>query len=436
MSARLAAGLVTQARFLPLMIAQSLGAFNDNFFRYALITLVTYKELSLLGASSEVIVPLAASLFTGAILLFSAIAGRLADKYDRTRLMRVAKFAEIWLMAIVAIAFVLELPLLLMPALFLMGVQSAFFSPAKQAALPTLLKPEELVPANALLSGTLNVSVLLGIGIGSWLIQRAGGELYVGAVLIIMAILGWLSIRQLPPARASEPDAPVSFNFIWETVRVLRFAVQHPDVLRPLLGAAWFWMLAAAVITLMPNFTKNVLGADESVFLLFSVLFTIGAAIGALLCGVISGKGEALWISCLGALGLVVFNTDIALASLGRAPTGETLTHAADFLADRGNWRLLFDLGFAAISAGLFVVPLQALAQRRARPDLRGRLLAAGGLMNAGTATIGNFMLAGLAFAGLPIQFAFFVLAAVSLFAAGFIAWRMKRKTSASHSAS
>ena len=131
-----------------------------------------------------------------------------------------------------------------------------------------------------------------------------------------------------------------------------------------------------------------------------------------------------------------MFNTDIALASLGRAPTGETLTHAADFLADRGNWRLLFDLGFAAISAGLFVVPLQALAQRRARPDLRGRLLAAGGLMNAGTATIGNFMLAGLAFAGLPIQFAFFVLAAVSLFAAAFIAWRMKRKTSASHSAS
>lgn len=341
--------------------------------------------------------------------------------------MRTAKFLEIGLMVIVALGFVLEQPHLLMIALFLMGTQSAFFTPAKNAALPTLLESRELVPANALISGFLNVSVLIGIGLGTWLAVRSFGPVAVGAGLVVMAILGWLAIRQLPPAPASRPDMPLSINFVGETFRVLGYALRAPDVLRPLMGVAWFWMLAASIITVVPVFTASVLGADETVVLLISALFTVGAAAGAMLCGALSGDGDALPFSIAGALGIVVFAGDVALYTWSNplTPEGAALMSADAFLADRAQLRVLVDLGMAAVSAGLFVVPLQAMAQRRAPEELRGRLLAAGGILNAATATAGQFVLAVIAALALPIQTAFLTIALVSLLAGLLILWRL-----------
>lgn len=427
MSARIAAQLITQRRFLPLLLAQCLGAFNDNLFRYALVTMVTYSGLTLFGLDRAILVPIAASMLTLPIFLFSAIAGRMADKFDRTRIIRVTKFIEIWLMLIVALAFFLKQPLLLLVALFLMGAQSAFFTPSKSSALPTLLAPHELVPANALLSGFLNVSILLGIGLGTWLVVRPFGPEWVGLGLVVVAILGWLAARQLPNIPGANPDMPLSWNFLAETFRVLGYTLKAPDVLRPLLGAAWFWMLAASIITLMPVFTASVLGADETVVLLFSALFTLGAALGAILCGALSGKGDALSFSIAGAIGLVIFTGDVALTTWSNplVPHGAPLLGAGEFLADHGNWRLLADLGMAAISAGLFVVPLQAMAQRRAAPEMRGRLLAAGSIMNAATATLGQFSLAFIALLHLPIQTAFLAIGAGSLVVAGVTGWRL-----------
>jgi MFS-type transporter involved in bile tolerance (Atg22 family) len=262
--------------------------------------------------------------------------------------------------------------------------------------------------------------VLVGIGFGTVLITRENGPLIVGSVLVIVAIIGWIAMRQLPPAPASNPDMKVSFNFLWEIVRVLRSAFEHPQVLRPLLGAAWFWMLAASIVTLIPNFARGVLGTDETAVLLFSALFTVGAAIGAILCGALSGKGDALPFSVAGAIGLVVFNVDVALITWDNppVPADAELIPGLDFVRDPANRRLLIDLVLAAVSAGLFVVPLQAMAQRRSPADMRGRLLAAGGLLNAFTATLGQFTLAAIAFLALPLQSAFLYIAGVSLIVA------------------
>ncbi|MEE2567211.1 MFS transporter [Hyphobacterium marinum] len=426
MSAKVAVSLLGQRRYLPLLIAQALGAFNDNFFRYALITLVTYRSMTVLDLPSTVLVPIAASLFTAPIFLFSAMAGRVADVFDRTRVLRFTKFAEIWLMLLAGTGFVLGNPWILMGTLFLMGIQSAFFAPAKNAALPTLLAPHELVPGNALISGSLNLAVLVGVGFGTVLVVQHNGPATVAAILVVIAVIGWLSARMLPAAPAATPGLQVSFNFIGELVSVLWRATRHPDVLRPLIGAAWFWMLAASIVTLMPNFSRDVLGADQSVVLLFSALFSVGATIGAVLCGTLSGKGDALPFSVAGAIGLVIFPLDVAWQTMGNPPVAEdaVLASSTEFLADSSNWRIIADLGLAAVSAGLFVVPLQAMAQRRAPAQLRGRLLAAGGILNAATATLGQATLAILAMMSLPIPTAFILIAVVS---AGFGAvtfWR------------
>ena len=162
MSLGVAARLLVQRRFAPLMTAQALGAFNDNLFRFALVNLATFQGLTIFGLERELMVPIAATALTLPIFLFSAVAGQVADKYDRAFIMRRAKFVEIFLMIAAGIGFFLNSGLMLVIVLFFMGMQSAFFAPARNAALPTLLHGKELVTGNALVSGTLNVAILSG----------------------------------------------------------------------------------------------------------------------------------------------------------------------------------------------------------------------------------------------------------------------------------
>lgn len=416
MSAKIAVNLIGQRRYWPMLVAQSLGAFNDNFFRYALVTIVTTLGVTVFALDSSIMVPIAASAFTLPIFLFSPIAGRVADKVDRTKMMRFAKFAEIWLMLLAAAGFILNQPLFLIATLFLMGVQSAFFAPAKNAALPTLLEPHELVAGNAMISALLNISVLVGMGLGAILILRLNGPEMVGAGLVGVAVLGWITMRQLPPAPASNPDMKISFNFIAELFSVLRFTLDYPRVLWPLLGASWFWMLAATVVTLIPNFAQTVLGADALMVPVLGAIFTVGMIIGATICALFTGKGEALGFSIAGAFGLVIFTVDLAIHTWGYShPAGLPLTPAVEYITDPANRRLVIDFLGAAISAAIFVVPLQAMSQRRAPAESRGRLLAAGGVINAGTATLGQFSLAGFAALSLPLQTGFIFIGSVSL---------------------
>ncbi|GGH04470.1 hypothetical protein GCM10007420_21200 [Glycocaulis albus] len=428
MGLAVAARLMVQRRFAPLMAAQALGAFNDNLFRFALVNLATFQGLTIFGLERELMVPIAATALTLPIFLFSAVAGQVADKYDRAFIMRRTKFIEILLMIAAAVGFFFNSGLLLVIVLFFMGMQSAFFAPARNSALPTLLEGKELVTGNALVSGSLNVAILAGAALAVVFVVREDAALVLSATLIGVAVVGWLIMCLNKPAPADSPDLKVSWNIAVQTGKVLGFAFRAPDVLRPLLGAAWFWMLAASVLTLMPLFTAAVLGGDETVGLALTALFTVGAALGAILCGVFTRGQDALIFTVIGAFGLVIFPSFVALTTLGwPEPDPDNLAGADVFLADPANWAILAALALSAVSAGLFVVPLQAMAQRRARPEVRGRILAAGGIMNAATASLGQFTLFAIALLALPLQAAFGYIAVVSGLAGLFALWRMMR---------
>jgi acyl-[acyl-carrier-protein]-phospholipid O-acyltransferase/long-chain-fatty-acid--[acyl-carrier-protein] ligase len=487
MSLKLTVQLMGQRRYVPIWAGQVLGAFNDNLFRYSLVTLAAYSGLTVFDLPREQMTPIAATVFTLPIFLFSAVAGQIADLVDRAKIMRAMKFAEIFLMLGAAIGFLLSDPMILLGVLFFMGVQTAFFIPARNSAMPTLLKPSELVTANALMSGAINVAILGGAILGTLFIGLTYGPPAIGVLLVVVAIIGWLAVRQSLPARPTPApdkvrwnfsgaalqlailtavitgvvliDAPwgldwigatavlalvafgpqlvkrrsadvaaissrVKWNVLEETLRMLGFLWNAKAVLRPLVGVAWFWMMSAAVITVLPVFTRDVLGADESVVALFQLLFTIGAAGGALICGVLNRGQDALIFTVIGAAGLVGFSADLALYTAGMSQTGE-LKNAAAFIAESENWRILIGLFGAALSGGMFVVPLQAMAQRRADPERRGRLLAASGILNGAAGTLGPFVLFLLARADAPLQGAFWFVAGGSLIAGLFFAWRM-----------
>lgn len=425
MSLKLAVSLMGQRRYVPMWIGQVFGAFNDNLFRWSLVVLATYQGLTVFDLPPEEMTPIAATIFTLPIFLFSAVAGQIADRYDRMKIMRVLKFIEIFLMAAAAVGFIFQLPFVLLGVLFLMGVQTAFFIPARTSAMPTLLEPRELVTANALMSGPINVAILGGAIGATLMITQVWGAYATGAILVTVAILGWLGMRQGVPAPAFDPTLKIRANIVAETVRMLGFLWRAKDVLRPAIGVAWFWMMSAAVLTVLPLFARNVLGADGGVVAVFQVLFTLGAVTGALLCGVLNRGEDSLSFTVAGAIGLVIFPADIALYTLSWAPAGDELASVGAFLNDPASRRILIDLFMAALSGGLFLVPLQAMAQRRADPERRGRLLAASGILNGAAATLGPFVLFLLARTGLPVHAAFGFVAAGSAVAAIFFAWRM-----------
>ncbi|MEM8988428.1 MAG: MFS transporter [Pseudomonadota bacterium] len=429
MSMRLAGRLVAARRFGPMLGSQGLGAFTDNMLKQALLTLAAFGTLSVPGAPQDAIVPIAAALFTAPMFLFSALAGQVADKYDKAMVMRRTKFVEMVLMAIAAFAFVVDSGLLLLSCLFFMGVQSAFFAPAKNGSMPFYLKADELVTGNALMQGVLFLAILTGTGAGVLLILRDGGPLLIAAALIIASVGGWLLIKLTPTGETSDPGLIIRWNIFTETWRLLAFAAANGKVLRPMLGVAWFWLLSAAILTLLPLYARDSLYMDETVVFVFMALFTLGAALGSAACGVFSKGRESAPISAIGAVGIVVFSTDIFLASLGRAPTldasGEiVLSSAKTFFADWRNWRLAFDFVMAAASAGLFVVPLQAMVQARADRDKRARIMAAGNILNALAATVGQFSLLAITLSGLPRHTAFLALALASAAVAAYMARR------------
>ncbi len=419
--------LLTQRRFGPLLAAQSLGAFNDNLFKYSLIILITFGGLHLKGIPREVLVPVAATVFTLPIFLFSALAGQIADRFPLDRVMKLTKLAEIFLMSGAAIGFYFNSAPVLLFVLFLMGTQSAIFAPAKQSALPKYLSHAELMPGNALISGTLFLSILSGSLAGILLIPRPLGPQIVGATLVMVAILGWLFMRLMPTRPGTVRNLKLDWNVVSGTWNTMAALFREPRALRPLMGVAWFWTAGAASTTILPLYVHDVLHMDESVISIFMAVFTIGAALGSLGCAIITRNRDVLWLSIAGAILIAVFALDVVFASAGRS--GTELGGLSAFFADKRNWRLLLDFFGMAIFSGVFVVPLQAMSQHRAPRQVRARILAGGAVMNAAGASFAQLALIILNRAHFPLVSTYLGIALISLCFALFMIYRRVKNT-------
>ena len=422
--------LLLSRRFMPLFVSQIFGAFNDQFLKLALITMVTWKELSMAGIPPEQLVPIAGGIFTGFFFLFSGMAGQVADKFDKALVLIRVKQAEIIIMILAAIGLVFHQHWLLLICVGLMGAQSAFFSPTRNAVLPEWLSKNELVTGNALINGFVAVSVLLGQGLGSYLIITKGGPLFVAGLLLLFAVLGLYAISKAPPAPSTSPEIKIDYLIFPTILKTLGFAAKRPKVFRPMLGTAWYYWLVAAVLILMPTYIKSVLHYERSVFITIMVIFTIGALVGALATMVFNKLVKnALLISAIGALGIIASTLD--LFWLGEhseriAFVGAGLGDLPDFLKVVSAKRFMFDLGLAAFSASLFVIPLNALAQERADKKHRARLLAAGALLLNASTTLSQLSVYAMSKMGLAPHFAYLPIAFVTIFVLVYVTYRAR----------
>lgn len=401
--------LMKQRRFLPFFLTQFLGAFNDNVYKNALVVLLTFHAARYTSLSPGVLVNLCAGLFILPFFLFSATSGQIADKYEKSRLMRFTKLLEIVVMALGGIAFAVEsLPLMLF-ALFLMGTQATLFGPVKYAILPQHLGEAELVGGNALIEAGTFVAILVGTLSGGLLAGVTGGTLWITAGCLVVAVVGYLGSLRIPVALPPEPGLRLNPNPLGETWRGIGFARADRLVFLAILGISWFWLYGALLLAQLPAYTKDVLGAAEGGVTLLLAVFTLGIGSGSLLCARLSKQHVEIGLVPLGALGLSLAGLDLALASPAAAPR-VTLDLAA-LLAAPGTLRVLADLFALGLFGGLFIVPLYALMQLRSAAAQRARVVAANNILNALFMVAGALAAALLLAAGLSIPVLFGVAA-------------------------
>ncbi|HPF58884.1 MAG TPA: MFS transporter [Candidatus Competibacteraceae bacterium] len=373
--------LLKERRFLPFFITQFLGAFNDNVFKNALIILIAFQATD--PAQANVLINASAGLFVLPFFLFSATAGQLADKYEKSRLMQLIKLLEILIMLAAAMAFILGSLPLLIGLLFLMGWQSTLFGPVKYSILPQHLKPEELVGGNGWVEMGTFLAILIGTLLGGVLIAiQSNGAWLVAGTIVILAVLGFISSLFIPQAAPDAPDLRINWNPITETWRTISIARRNRTVFLSVLGISWFWFLGATYLAQLPNYTKLSLGGDEHVVTLLLTTFALGIGIGSMLCERLSGRRVELGLVPFGSIGLTVFGVDLFFAGVP-VSTDAPLIGALEFLRSTSNWRVLLDVLLMGMFGGFYIVPLYALVQQRSEPGFRSRVIAGNNIINA-----------------------------------------------------
>ncbi len=386
--------LMREKRFRPFFFTQFLGAFNDNVFKTTLITLVAFHTAKLTTIDGSTLATLLPGLFILPFFLFSATAGQLADKFEKSQIIRLVKVFEIGIMLFASAGFFLHNIWLLAAALFMMGMHSTLFGPVKYAYLPQHLKESEIVGGNGMVEMGSFVAILLGQVLGAWLAMQSEHALLTSSTVLVIAVLGYWTSCGVPNSPAVAPKLKINWNPITETYRNIKFIWQHQAIWLTIIAISWFWFYGATLLAQFPNFAKNILHGDESLFILLLSIFSLGIGIGSLMCEKLSKGKVELGLVLFGATGLTLFGADLYFASTSiyESLNNKALLDYAAFIGMHYDaeghliftyWRLLADIALIGVFGGLYIVPLYAFIQTRSEKSHQSRVIAANNILNA-----------------------------------------------------
>lgn len=448
--------ILTKRRFFPLFITQFLGAFNDNLMRNGLVTLITFKIVSAdaLGADPKILATLAAVFLIAPYIFFSALAGELADKFERSHLMRYTKFFEVAVMSAAAYGFYTNDVYLLLGLLFGAGLQATFFSPMKYSVLPDHLSKDELITGNGFIEGGTFLAILMGSILGTQFgnlidLNNPETSLYIGITLIILSMVGVITCFFIPKAAAASPGLKVNINIIKSTWHILRIVHSNRPVFYAVMGTSWFWLIGSIFMSQFPAFGREVLFANPNVYTVFLATFSIGVAIGSVVCAkMLNGEITArlapralMGITACTAILLVatyfaylppadVIEKDHMLRN--GTLTGEAAISAreyvtahllspAEFFSHLPNLLVLVGIFGISFFGGIYTVPLKAIIQTRADETARSRVIAGDNIYNAVFMVLAGIATAVLLMAKVGVLEIFAIVAVLNLFYAFFV---------------
>jgi len=411
--------LLKTKRFAPLFITQFLGAFNDNLFKNTLVVILTFQAAQWTSVSSPLLAPSIGALFILPFFLFSGLAGALADKYDKAKLSRLVKLLEFFLMTIATLGFLFHQFEILLVVVFGLGLHSALFGPIKYSIIPQHMHENELISANALVESGTFAAILLGTIGGGLLSAYPNGGVITGVSGMVIALVGYFASRYIPAAFSSAPNAPLSYNLLSLTLNAVKLAYKNRVVFLAILALSWFWLYGALLLSVFPSFVKSVLMGDESTVTLLLTLFTVGVAVGSILCERLSYHTVVPSFIVIGAIGMALAGIDFAVSAHYFHPIG-TLGNNLAF------WHILIDLTCIGIFGGFYSVPLYTLMQSRSDPLFRSRIIAANNILNALFMVLGAIVMIVLLGEGWSIPNVFAFVSATTVIVAGGIALKLK----------
>ncbi len=389
------APLITSRFFGPFFVTQFCGAFNDNIFKTTILISFTFfstQNVSFLNNLGQL-------CFVLPFFLFSAWAGNIADRVEKSQWIQRIKLLEIAIMCFGALCLLKQWTWGLILLLFAMGTQSSLFGPVKYSIIPQHVKHAQITKANAYVETGTFLAILCGNLIAGVLFGFNHSLPIIGILLILVALLGWLSSRKIPTALPEEnPDGSTACDTSMMTLStLLKTAYQNRTLFLSMLGVAWFWFLGAAYLTQLPEYTHTYLNSNESVISFLLIAFSIGIGIGSLLCSWLSAGKIEIGLVPLGALGICVFGFDLTLVPPVMPNPGSSIIGLYEAVNSDIHWRVFNDLVCIGISGGLYIVPLYGLIQTRSKTSERARMIAASNILNAFlmvlSALFGIFML-------------------------------------------
>jgi 1-acyl-sn-glycerol-3-phosphate acyltransferase len=375
----------------------------------------------MMGLGPDLMVVVCGGVFILPFFLFSATAGQVADKYPKDKLMRIIKAFEIVIMLVGTYGFITENLIVLVSSLFFMGLQSAFFGPVKYSILPELVDEDELVEGNALVEMGTFLAILIGTIVGGVAIALdENAEGVVSLLIILIAVVGYIFSRFIRPLKPINPNRKIDFGLIKPSIETLKITKKIQSVFYSVIGISWFWFLGAALLSIFPIYAKEVLRGPENLVTLFLAVFSVGVAVGAILCEKMSKDHLELGLVPIGSIGMSLFLIDLYFIGTPNFVVN-TGTEISMFFQHLNGVRLLLDLFFFSAFGGLFTVPLYTFIQQRSELNDRSTVIAGNNILNALFMVVASLFLMGLLAAKISIPTFFLIFAVLNLLVAGFI---------------
>lgn len=405
--------LFLRRRFVPIFLATFLGALNDNMIRSGLVVLIAYSTAKgiTLPMQPEILVTICGALLMSPLIIFSSIAGSLADKYEKSRLVVIAKVAEVAIMGVCFIGFQEQNIPLLMVMLFISGIHTTFYSPIKFSILPDHLQKAELIAGNGFMAAGSYIAILLGLIAGGLLVEYPGN--LIGYASIGVAVLGLVSACFILPSQIGHADMVIDWNLWRATGQILSYATRDSAVWLPIVAVSWFLLFASVYMSQFANFSEAVIGANNQVYILLLTVFSIGTAIGSVTCDtLLKGEISARFMPWA-AGGLSLFTYALVVVT---PPSHVPLLDAWGFLQIPQNWLVMGCMMMVALSGGVYIVPLYAMLQANTPAQYRSRIIAASNLNDSVFMTTAAVISAVLLSLGFGILDLFKIIATLNLF--------------------
>lgn len=421
--------LFANRRFLPMFLASFLGTFNDNLLRSGLVVLIAYSAehgISLF-ADPKILVTLCSALLVLPMVLFSSVAGQLADKCDKALLVKLTKLAEIFIMLGVAYGFYSQNVILLMSLLFISGTHTTFVIPIKFSILPQHLRNGELLAGNGFIASGGYLAILIGMIAGGLLVDAPYN--FLGITVVTLAISGFTASLFIPPAPSVHPETVVNFNLWRGNIEIIIHAKKDPILVRIILMLSWFIVVGFVYISQIANYARSVVHADNKVYIVFLTVFSLGMATGSLICdNLLKGQISTRFTS-ISAVGVAIFTflmVGFTKVFIG-APINAELAGVSQFFSTPSHFLIVFSMFMVAACGGICMTPLYAAMQTRTNHKHRSQIIAASNLSDSVAMTIAAIASVAILSSGFGVQELFIAIAIITL-AVAFYAREEKRE--------